>query len=63
MAVLLHQRPSKILHLEGSEALLFEVDYRLLMAELDRIEAGDDGSGDDEKTKIEKMRKWKQSLT
>jgi hypothetical protein len=63
MALLLHQRPSRILHLQGSEAWLFEVDYRLLMDELDRIEAGDDGADDDAKEKIEKMRKWKQSRT
>jgi hypothetical protein len=63
MALLLHQRPSRILHLQGSEAWLFEVDYRLLMDELARNEAGDGGADEDAKEKIEKMRKWKQSRT
>lgn len=55
LALLLRKRPSEILNLEGSEAWLLEVDYRLLMDEIERASTGEDESPEE---KVKKMKEW-----
>lgn len=54
--MLLHKRPSELLGLEGAEAWLFEVDYRLVTAELERSA---NESEENAEEKAEKLREWK----
>jgi hypothetical protein len=61
MALVLHRRPSEILHLKGSEVWLLEVDYELLTSELERMATGDEETPEEKASKIREWMKRRQT--